>query len=116
MIRPKAKLYIKFLLAAIVIGGVLGYAYWRSRDFIIGPQIFIEAPQSGITVSESLVMIKGSAKNISELRLNGRRIFIDEAGAIREELLLAYGFNVFELFARDKFGRETSKTLELVYR
>jgi len=116
MTHRKTTLYIKLLCIAIAISGVLGYAYWKSWNFISGPQLSIEYPEDGITTGESLVTIKGTAKNTSELRLNGRRIFIDEKGALQEDLLLMYGYNLIKFVGKDKFGRETTKTLTLIYK
>ena len=86
------------------------------NNLIEGPQIIITAPENGSTVNFSLINIVGKARNITSISLNGRTIFIDEDGRIKERVLLSYGYNVLELKAQDRFGREIKKTLELVYK
>ena len=108
--------YIKILIIIVVVSGILGYAYLRTQDLLQGPQVFIFSPQSGDTVDEALVVIEGKTQNIGSITLNGKEIITDEKGNIREERLLIYGYNIFEIKARDKFGKETTKTLELVYK
>ena len=95
---------------------ILGYALFQARNLIRGPMISIENPQNGSTLVESLISIEGHAENISYISLNDRQIFIDEAGAFKEKLLLSYGYNIMTIKAKDKFGRETQETLELVYK
>ena len=116
MVFFKTKLYIKLFTIAIVACGILGYAFWRSENFLRGPTLIIDTPQNGATVSESLVTIAGRAKNVVDLRLNGRSIFMDEEGNVHEEQLLLYGYNLIELRAKDKFGKEKVQTLTLVYK
>ena len=112
----KTKLYIKIIIIAIVVSGIMGYAFYRTEDLIRGPQILIHSPINGRTVDESLVHIEGVARNISSITLNDKTIFIDESGNIKEEVLLIYGYNIITLYAQDRFGREVTKTLELVYK
>ena len=107
---------LEILTFLLIIGFFLVYAYSRTENLIRGPQILIETPRDGITARQSLVTVTGTAKNISTLFLNDRQIFTDQAGTIREEVLLSYGYNMFSFRATDKFGREVVKTLQLVYK
>ena len=111
-----AKIYLTIFTIAILASVVLGYTYYRTTDLLLGPQIIIETPANGTTIEESLVHIRGTTKNITNITLNGRNIFVDESGTIKESLLLTYGYNVLELSAKDRFGRETKETLELIYK
>ena len=48
--------------------------------------------------------------------MNDRQMFTDEEGEFSEKLLLSYGYNIITVKAKDRFGRETKKTLELIYK
>ena len=50
------------------------------------------------------------------LNLNGRQIYTDKNGHFSEVVILFAGYNVLELKARDKFGREQVTKMEVVYR
>lgn len=100
------------LLLSVVI---IGYVLFQTRNIVRGPVIDIYTPRNGASVSESLITIAGTAKNISFISLNGKQIFVDEKGKFSQKLLLSYGYNIMTLHATDKFGRETEKTLELMY-
>ncbi|MCH7756724.1 hypothetical protein IIC45_01410 [Patescibacteria group bacterium] len=108
--------YIRVLLALALVGSIIWYAYRKSADFLEGPTIIIHTPENGITVTHSLVEIKGTAEHIAHISINGRKIFVTEEGLFSEQLLLSLGYNIITLEARDRFDREVKKSLELVYK
>lgn len=107
---------MKILGAIAVVAVIGGYGMYRAKTIAEGPKVFIESPEDGSLLSESLVTISGTAKNISFLNLNGAQIFTDESGRFEEKILLSYGYNVITLEAKDRFGRKTEKSLQLMYK
>jgi len=106
----KNSAYVTFLVSLV------GYAIFNSRIFIAGPQIDILKPENGSTISESpLIRISGSARNISFLELNGKRINVNEDRKFDEPTLLYPGYNIITMLATDKFDRIVEKKIELVY-
>lgn len=103
---------VGFILIPIIIFAL--YGIFIGRNFLIGPEIIMESPQNGITVSDPYLEIKGLAKNISLLYINGRQIFTDKKGEFKENLLLAKGYNILQIEARDKFNREVKIKREIV--
>lgn len=103
------------IFAVILLAGtVLGYGYYRARDFLNGPVVEITMPKNGQLLAAALIDVGGVSKNISFLNLNGRKIFTDKDGNWREKLLTSPGYNRIEVTAKDRFGRNISKTIELV--
>ena len=107
---------LKKIVVVIIILTIAGYAYYRTKDFIIGPTITIHSPRDGELVNLSLVEIYGTAKNISYISVNDRQVFTDEEGKFKEKLLLYPGYNIISIKAIDRFERDIEKTLELVYK
>jgi hypothetical protein len=103
----------KYFFAAFVLV-VLIYTYFEARNMLFGPQIAL-ATNDAITVQEERIEISGTVRNVVEITLSGRPIFIDDSGFFTETFLLAEGVNRFVFEARDKFGRETREVLEVVY-
>ena len=95
---------------------IFGYSFYEIQKVVFGPKITVSNPTNGEIVSESLIKITGQSKNVQDISLNDRKIFIDEKGNFNEEMLLSYGYNVLTLKANDKFGRNTQKTLEVIYK
>ncbi len=106
---------LKITVIALGIITVLGYALFATHDFLIGPTISLSDPTNGATFTKPDVRIQGVVNRIKDITLNGRSITIDDKGNFNEAVLLAPGYNIFELIASDKFGRKRQVRLELVY-
>jgi hypothetical protein len=94
--------------------GLISYAYYQSRSFIIGPKISITTPENGSTFHKPLISIEGRVERISYISMDDRQIFVDENGVFNEKLLLLPGYNIITLEVRDKFKRSIKKTIELM--
>ncbi|MEI6528480.1 MAG: hypothetical protein WCO10_02290 [bacterium] len=116
MSRRETKFYLKAIIISFFVLILLGYGIYEAWNLMTGPTIDISSPQNGITVSESLISIAGVARNINEIKMNDRPISIDEQGNFSEEMLLSYGYNIITLRAKDRFGKEVEKKLELIYK
>lgn len=114
--RHKTRRYIKLLIAIILVVVFVGYTLYEIQKVVLGPRIEVLSPQNGSLVSNSFTEIVGTAKNITEINLNDRKIYIDEQGNFKEGLLLSYGYNALVIKASDKFGRKTEKVLEVIYK
>ena len=110
------KLIAGIIVGALVIAGLGVYTYLQSREYLRGPVIAVEEPKNGALSTTSLITVRGNARNISFLTLNGRQIFTDEQGRFREALLLQNGYNIMTIEAKDRFGHRMEKRLELVYK
>lgn len=113
---PQFARTVRFAIVMSVIAAIIGYGIIKSWNLIEGPSINIWAPGNGATVYKPLVNIEGEAHNISFLSLNGRQIFVNEEGYIKEQLLLPPGYSILTFEAKDRFGREITNTLQLVYK
>ncbi len=114
--RHKTKRKIRFAIIGILFIFVLGYTGFEIQKLIFGPKISITSPSNGSLVSDSLIEITGDAQNVKQITLNDRPIFIDENGNFKEKILLSYGYNSLTMHASDRFGQETEKSLELIYK
>lgn len=110
------KLIIGIGSIVIIALGLGIYAYVQSREYLRGPVLTIEEPLDGSSSTTSLIALVGHARNISFLTLNGRQIFTNEQGNFKESLLLQNGYNIMTLEAKDRFGHQVEKRLELVYK
>lgn len=89
------------------------YALYEARGILSGPAITV--PENAIHVREQSTIIRGKAKRITELRLNGKQIAVTEDGQFEETFLLAPGSNFFFLEARNARGRTAEETLVIIY-
>lgn len=98
---------------ALLFVAIISYAAFQARFIILGPEVVIGSHADGETVSEELVILEGTAKNIARISLNDRQIFTDEEGRWSERLLVSEGMNVAAIRASDRFGHDTEKILRI---
>ena len=90
------------------------YSLYQARFLILGPQVWIESHTDGQVVESSIIMLAGRAQNVAWISLNDHQIFTDEKGGWNEKLIVSSGTSIMTLKARDRFGRETSKSVRVV--
>jgi hypothetical protein len=113
--RKDAKTWLKIMFFVGILILILGYSAFEARKIVGGPELTITSPVVDGIMTDSLVKVTGIAKNIKEITLNDAPIYIDEQGNFSEKVVLIAGYNIIELEAKDKFNKQTKKTLELVY-
>ena len=113
--KPSRALALKITLVTVLSFIIVSYGLFQARNLIIGPRIILSTPQNGENVLNPLVIVSGSAVNITYISLNDRQIFVDDQGNFSEKLLVPPGYTIIKLEARDKFGRTTTKLIELNY-
>ncbi len=106
--------YIKILAAIIIAGIIIAYAIWRSFNYARGPHIDIFEPTNGSAVASTSTTIKGQAKRINNLTLNGNPILIDEQGNFSEVIIVFPGTNRITIIGNDQFGRNTQTLMEII--
>jgi len=115
MQRQKMLRSLEWAIGGVLIFTIVGYSGFAAKRIFEGPQIIIDAPIDGATMSDSLVEVRGTTKNALSLTLNGRLIAIDTTGRFFEQLLLSYGYNIIEIVASDRAGKTITKTVTLFY-
>jgi hypothetical protein len=110
-----SKKFAKIIGIIIIVIVIVGYSFYQTKNMIYGPVLVISYPSSGMTMKDSLVEVRGFVKNASYITMNDNQIFVDEEGNFKEKILLSDGYNVIELSIKDKFEREKTEILELMY-
>ena len=111
--KASRALTLKVTFVIIISILILGYGFFQARNLINGPEITITTPKNGDNLLDPLVVISGSAVNITRITLNDRQIFVDKQGRFSEKLLVPPGYTIIKVAAQDKFGRVTQKLIEL---
>lgn len=105
---------LKIALFVLVSVTIIIYSYVQTKNLIIGPKIAITSPQNGSTVTDPLITLLGTSKNISKISVNDRPILVDQRGNFRDELVVQIGYNIISIKGSDRFGKEKEVTLEIV--
>ncbi len=102
------------LVLIVFLSLILLYAGYTARHMVLGPQIILGS-ENVITVTTQIISLTGTTKNTVDLKINNSTVLIDEQGNFTERILLSPGINTFIFEAKDKFGRTTKETLQVVY-
>lgn len=106
---------IKKILAVAVLIFIMLYALFEARGLILGPILGVNDSFNGESVTDSVVHIEGSTRSVSEIKINGRTIALHENGHFSNAVVLKEGYNEIVLEAKDRFGREINKTLQIMH-
>ncbi|MFC1756722.1 hypothetical protein ACFLZC_00995 [Patescibacteria group bacterium] len=112
--QPKSLLYIK-ISAVVVVAIILSfYFFHQAKAFLLGPQLTIDFPEDGQVLGDAFISVRGKTLNTVLLMVDGKQILTDSFGSFSKSLILAEGYNIIELSAKDKFDREINKKLKVV--
>lgn len=110
-----ARLYLR---AGIIAGFFILLAlfvFYQTKEIRAGGAVIIIEPRDGETVFEPIVRVRGTARKIAFMKLNGREIYSDENGAFEESLLLSPGYTIITLTAEDVFGHTQKAQVRVVF-
>ena len=110
------KIILNIFITVIAVVTIFGYAYFKTQAYLQGPQMTINTPLNGSTVTEPQLAIQGLVERVSSIHLNGRKIFIDKEGHFKEHILLYPGHNIITVEATDRFDKRIKKRVEVIYR
>ncbi len=112
MIAP-ARRTLAISLILLLLALALVYGLFEARRFLEGPVLSIDSPAPGAALS-SIAHVRGMARNISFITLNGRQIYVDDEGVFDETLTPAKGYTVLTVEVRDRFGRTDRAALPVI--
>ncbi len=104
----------KGVLLLICIGLFVSYILFQSRLLLTGPDLAL-SPVS-VVQEDRVVEISGTAANITHIYLNGRAIETNGEGFFSERVILENGHTKVDVTARDRYGRLTQVTQDMVYK
>jgi len=105
---------VRYSIVIIVLVVLVSYITFQARFMIEGPQIILDYEPARVQ-NERIITLSGTAKNITEITLNGRQIFTDEYGYFNEALVLENGYTIITIAAVDRYGRRTQVVRPFIY-
>lgn len=105
---------IKWWLGGLGVAIVIGYSYLMLDDYVRGPRIIIESPLNGYSTTTPAIVVIGRGVHTNNLSVNGAQTPVDLEGNFRAQLILAPGYNIIKITAKDNYERTVEKTLEIV--
>ena len=113
--KQDAKKIIKIVSISALFLFIIVFAFFRSKDLIFGVKIRNLNLVNGEKFTGSILPITGNARNAVEITIDGREISVDQSGNFNETIVLLSGYNVVDIYAKDKFGHNDEKVYKLMY-
>lgn len=104
------KFWIITITLALLFIVICSLTFINTRDIVLGVKIDAQIQDND---NKTFSKVSGVAKHATELVLNGREISIDKDGNFTEALALPDGYSVVTIEAKDAFGGNTKKSLEV---
>ncbi|MDO8604772.1 MAG: hypothetical protein Q7K40_05275 [bacterium] len=100
-------------LGGIVVTLIIGYSFFVLDDFVRGPKIIIESPLDGYSTTTPVIVVSGRGVHTNNLSINGAQTPVDLSGNFSSRLILAPGYNIIEVTAKDNYARTVRVTREI---
>ncbi len=98
------------LLTSLFVFIMVGYIGWQFSQLSVPPVInLVNQPQS--IVNSSFVIVSGEVDSGSDVFINNSPILTSTDGSFSDRVMLVDGSNQIIITARNKFGKESSKTI-----
>ena len=100
-------------IGSIAVLFVLAYGVFEARKLIEGARITVSSPADYSAVGGPVVTITGTIQNAAFFTIAGKQVLSDEKGNFSYQFTPPPGIAIVELAAKDRFGRTTSKIIEI---
>jgi hypothetical protein len=110
-----AKKIVRYGSMILLFVVIAGYGIWISRDLLFGIKVSVIGIHDGMSTSEPLLSLSGTAKHASDVTLDGRIMPVDQDGAWHDTIALESGYNIVTIGAGDRFGRKTTTEYRVYY-
>ena len=107
--------YIKKITGGTIIVAAVVYGVFQARELFAGVSLSLSGIKDGMSYTEEVLDISGTAPHATILSINGREIFINKTGAFAEKILLPDGYNIITVAALDKFGNQKEKVYHVYH-
>ncbi|MBC7981472.1 hypothetical protein H7X65_00155 [Candidatus Parcubacteria bacterium] len=117
----KTKIKIFLLIFGLV--SISSFTVFELRKVISGPELTlnciddknVDSNCAYIKSDNNIYKMSGRTKNVSDIIIGDRKIYIDIKGGFQEDILLYPGINLITIKSLDRFGKEVKKEVSIYY-
>lgn len=97
-------------LILVTLALALLYGTIKSYSLIAGPSLSIESPAAYTQVEGGTLFVRGVARRVAHLSLNGAPLLRDQQDNFSSMLTFPHGTSILTFEASDRFGRRVKET------
>jgi hypothetical protein len=117
----KTKIKIFLLIFGLI--SISSLTAFELRKVVSGPELTLNCGEQDRTESDcdyiqsdnNIYKMSGKTKNVSDIIIGDRKIYIDTEGGFSEDILLYPGINLITIKSLDRFGKEVKKEVSIYY-
>ncbi|MFI5265603.1 MAG: helix-turn-helix domain-containing protein [Candidatus Levyibacteriota bacterium] len=93
---------------------VLCYIMYQFSFLFVGPKLTLSSPENGSVVSANTVMVAGKTDPYATVTVNTEDVYVDLSGSFKTTLYVYSGNNTVTVLAKNRYGKETKKEVQIV--
>jgi hypothetical protein len=117
----KTKIKIFLLIFGLI--SISSLTAFELRKVVSGPELTLNCQDDigddgdcdYIQSDKNIYKMSGKTKNVSDIIIGDRKIYIDTEGGFSEDILLYPGINLITIKSLDRFGKEVKKEVSIYY-
>lgn len=109
----RIKIKESFLLLTTLVILFLGFMLFQYRSTFLPPALSVTSPQDGAVITQDITVI-GTTDSEATLTINNEAVSVDNKGEFVKKLTLFPGKEEIVIKAKNRFGKETVVTREIV--
>lgn len=111
IVTPKLLVTVSAVLLVLAVVTYLAISIAR---FSKPPTIDIIAPTQ-TSVEQKDLVIEGKTSDNASIEINSQAVNVDESGNFSQKVELTLGVNIFQINAKNRIGKQSSKVLRVLY-
>lgn len=92
---------------------VLVYVAFQYGSLLFGPKLSIEKPKDKSTISGNIVEVSGKTDPYATVLVDDGEAYVNISGNFKKTLYVFEGDKTIKIVAKNRFGKETKKTLKI---
>jgi hypothetical protein len=101
-------------LIGLILSVLIAYGLMEAWPLMVGPSLTVSEPVEYGSYPGGIVEIRGVAKRVVRLTLNGSPLLHDQEGNFSSTLTFPRGGSILTFVATDRFGRSVTATRSIV--
>ncbi len=102
------------VLAFIFIFALVSYIVFSINKFSRPPEVTIIHPVEEVVLDKN-ILIEGKTLDTAIVEINSQLVNVSDDGAFSQKVELIEGLNIFEIKAKNRLGKESYKSLKVIY-
>lgn len=116
---PGQKLILRSPRSYLIVGVIIviiSYVTYQFSFLFVGPKLSVVSPKNGTVVSSNIVVVAGKTDPYATVTVDTEDVYVDLSGTFKKTLYKYSGNDTVTIIAKNRYGKETKKEIEVVVR